>query len=174
MLRIPGQTNQLTQHQSGAIMDYILEQYDTSKLISFSTLKEQYLMKQWLQLQTTTQGPLLQHIFHWAFLTANPTARARYVKEFRRILQVLDDELAEKQWLVGGKCSAADLSYVSFHSRIDFIMRDDAPDVAKEFPNVDTWYKRMGERAAVKKVLADHEQAFKDIAARGANIPGTK
>ncbi len=155
-------------------MDYLLEQYDTSKLISFSTLKEQYLMKQWLQFQTTTQGPLLQHIFHWAFLTANPTARASYVKDFRRVLRVLNDELAEKQWLVGGKCSAADLSYVAFHSRLDFIMREDAPDVAKEFPHVDAWYKRMGERAAVKKVLADHVQAFKVIAARGADVPGTK
>jgi len=87
---------------------------------------------------------------------------------------VLNDELAEKQWLVGGKCSAADLSYVAFHSRLDFIMREDTPDVTKEFPHVDAWYKRMGERAAVKKVLADHVQAFKVIAARGADVPGTK
>lgn len=53
-------------------------------------------------------------------------------------------------------------------------MRKDAPDMAKEFPHVDVWYKRMGERAAVKKVLADHVQAFKVIAARGADVPGTK
>ena len=157
-------------------MDYIIEQYDTNHQISFETLKESYLAKQWLQFQTTTHGPTLQHIFHWFFLDPQLAAKARYVKEFRRVLQVLDGELADgkKEWLVGGKCSVADLSYVSFHSKIAFIMRDDVPDVDKEYPNVAAWYERMKERSAVKKVLQDQDQSLKDIASKGVTIPGTR
>lgn len=103
-------------------------------------MPEQYHAKQWLQFQTTTQGPVLQGVFHWAFVESNPEARASYVKNSRRVLQVLNDELIGKKWLVGGKCSAADLSYVPFHSKLDFIMREAAPDVEKDFMNVDAWF----------------------------------
>ncbi len=150
-------------------MDYLLKQYDMEKRLSFTTMQEQYHMKQWLQFQTTTQGPTLQRIFHWAFLESNPAARSSYINDFRRVLQVLNDELAERQWLVGDKCSAADLRFVPFHSRLDFIMRDDKPDVEVEFPYLDAWYKRMLQRATVQKVLADHRIALKSI-----TLPGGK
>lgn len=79
---------QLLTAQSGAIMDYLLDQYDTEKRITFATLPEQYHMKQWLQFQITTQGPVLQGVFHWVFVEPNPEAHASCVKNFRRILQV--------------------------------------------------------------------------------------
>ncbi|CAD6566006.1 MAG: glutathione S- transferase, nitrogen catabolite repression regulator [Alectoria sarmentosa] len=155
--------------ESGAIMDYIIDRYDTEKRITFTTLPEQYHMKQWLQFQTTTQGPVLQGVFHWSFVESNPEAHASYVKHLRRVLQVLNDELAGKDWLVGGKCSAADLSYVPFHSKLEFIMRDAAPDVEKDFPNVDAWYKRMLERDTVQKMLTDRDEATKKL-----SFPGKK
>jgi len=113
-------------------------------------------MTQWLHFQTTTQRPLLQHIFHWDFLSKNPAAHAYYVTSFRRTLQLLNDESSDKEWLVRDKCSAADLSFVPFHSRIGSIVGADAPEVEREFPKVDAWFKRMGEREAVRKVLGDH------------------
>jgi len=119
--------------ESGAIMDYVIEQYDKEKRISFNTIQEQYLVKQWLQFQTTAQGPTLQRVFFWTSASPNPDPRAKYVNDFRRVLQVLNDELADKTWLVGGKCSAADLSYVPFHGRMDFIMGKDKPD-SKSIP----------------------------------------
>ena len=106
-------------------MDYVVEQYDKEHRISFTDLKEKYLMRQWLQFQTTTQGPMIQQIFHWGGppFASNLEAHAAYVKDVRHVFKVLNDELADKQWLVGDKCSAADLSYVSFHTRLDAIMR---------------------------------------------------
>lgn len=184
--------------ESGAIMDYVLEQYDTEKRISFDSVKEKYVMKQWLQFQTTTQGPLLQQVFFWTSASPNPEARAKYVKDFRRVLGVLDDELADKQWLVGGKCSAADLSYVPFHGRMDFILGKEKPDskyihliwphidchmgclqselltwgsaVEAEVPNVDAWYKRMLERPTVQKAEVDRSAAFRQSLSRDANL----
>ena len=146
-------------------MEYVLEQYDAEKRISFSAIRETYLMKQWLQFQTTTQGPTLQHVLHFGPVFKqqnNPPARAVHVKDFRHVLQVLDNELSEHGgWLVGGKCSAADLSFVPFHSRLDFIMAGDKPDMATEYPHVDAWYKQMLERETVKKVMANHQAALK-------------
>ncbi len=150
-------------------MDYVLDQYDTENRISFTTVPEQYLMKQWLQFQTTTQGPTLQGVFHWAFVEPNPHARASYVKKVRHALQVLNDELAGKEWLVGGKCSAADLSFVPFHSGLDFIMREAAPDVETEYPHVDAWYKRMLGRETVQKMLEDRDEATKKLSFPGKN-----
>jgi glutathione S-transferase len=44
----------------------------------------------------------------------NPEARQRYVDESIRVLRVLDGELEAKAWLVGGKCTAADLVFVPY------------------------------------------------------------
>ncbi|KAL8784485.1 MAG: hypothetical protein Q9195_009032 [Heterodermia aff. obscurata] len=147
--------------ESSAIADYILTQYDTAHSLSFADLEPHFQMRQWLAYQVTTQGPWLQQIFRWSILHSNPEAKAAYVADFRRVLQVLDDHLEGRQWLVGDKCSAADLSFVSFHSRLGFIMREDVPDVEKEFPSVDAWYKRMLEREAVKKVMREHDESLK-------------
>lgn len=150
-------------------MDYVLDQYDTEKRLTFTTLPEQYHMKQWLQFQTTTQGPAIQGFFHWAVLEPNPQARDSYLKQNTHTLHVLNDALAEKEWLVGGKCSAADLSFVPFHSKLGFTMGEAAPDVEKDFPNVHAWYKRMLERDAVQKMLRDWDEARKDL-----KFPGKK
>ena len=50
------------------------------------------------------------------------------MRDILRVLRGLDDELAGKEWLVGGRCSAADLSYVPFTVRMDAIMGGDKPD----------------------------------------------
>ena len=84
-----------------------------------------------------------------------------------RVLRVLEGELSDKQWLVGGKCSAADLSFVPFHARMKDIVGDDCPDVEREYPNVDAWFKRMVERESVRKVLRDREEMTKNLAFLG-------
>ena len=144
-------------------MDYLVEQYDKEHLISFSALKEKYLMKQWMQFQTTTQGVILQQILAWT-RTPNPEARTYYLNRSLHVIKVLNDELANKEWLVGGRCSAADLCYVPFGSRLDFIMGADKPDMEKNYPNFDAWIKRMLGRDAVKVTLAEQREALKKLA----------
>ena len=118
-------------------------------------------MRQWMQVSNTAHGPTLRHVFHWTNLSPNTTARTYYIEAFRHVMKVLNDELEGKEWLVGGKCSAADLSFVSFQSRIGFILRDDVPDMEKEYPRVDAWYKRMAQRQTVKKVTGEHVDTLK-------------
>ena len=40
-------------------------------------------------------------------------------------------------------------------------MREDVPDVEREFPEVERWYRRMCERGAVKKVRGEHDESLK-------------
>ena len=84
--------------------------------------------------------------------------------------KVLDDELAqrggdgkEKEWLVGDKCSAADLVFFPFHSRVEVILGEDAKGFKEEYPHVDAWYQRMVERDAVKKVKGDMADALQQL-----------
>ena len=42
------------------------------------------------------------------------SALERYQKEVLRVLGVLDSVLSKKQWLVGDKCSVADLSFITY------------------------------------------------------------
>ncbi|OBZ71432.1 hypothetical protein A0H81_08375 [Grifola frondosa] len=41
-----------------------------------------------------------------------PSAIVRYQKETLRVLSVLEDVLSKQEWLVGGRCTVADLSFI--------------------------------------------------------------
>lgn len=47
----------LTLWESGAIYQYLIEQYDTDKRLSYTTVKEKNLCNQWLHFQMSGQGP---------------------------------------------------------------------------------------------------------------------
>lgn len=42
-----------------------------------------------------------------------PSAIERYQKETLRVFSVLEGVLSKQDWLVGGKCTIADLSFVT-------------------------------------------------------------
>jgi glutathione S-transferase len=43
--------------ESGAIIQYIIEQHDTERKLSYEGLKERSLSNQWLMFQMSGQGP---------------------------------------------------------------------------------------------------------------------
>ena len=48
-----------------------------------------------------------------------PSVIERYQKEIIRVLGVLESVLSQKQWLVGDKCSVADLSFITYAFLLD-------------------------------------------------------
>ncbi|KAJ9610665.1 hypothetical protein H2200_005442 [Cladophialophora chaetospira] len=102
--------------ESGAIIEYLLETYDKAFLISFPTARERSLARQWLYFQVAFQGPPLSQVFVFSNFERNSKARAYFVKESLRVLQVLDQTLQHREWLVGGKRSAADLVYIPYYA----------------------------------------------------------
>ena len=64
-----------------------------------------------------------------------PSAIERYQKETQRVFSVLDGVLAKQEWLVGGKCTIADISFVPWNRFAISVSLKDV-DVEKEYPHV--------------------------------------
>lgn len=73
----------------------------------------------------------------------------------KRVCAVRDKALEGKQYLVGNKCTYADLSFVIWDHLMPMLFAEGDVDVEKEYPNYYAWHKRLTERASVKKALAD-------------------
>lgn len=50
-------TTGVTLWESGAIIEYLIDQYDTSNKLSFKSSPEKYQTLQWLHFQMSGQGP---------------------------------------------------------------------------------------------------------------------
>lgn len=105
----------LTIWESGAIVDYLLEVYDKSHKLHFEGLKDRTEMRQWLYFQQTFQGPNLSLARRFILTTPVDVARERFVGECLRVCEVLEGALQGKEWLVGGRCSVADLMFIPHH-----------------------------------------------------------
>ena len=64
--------------------------------------------------------------------------------------------LEGKQYLVGDKCTYADLSFVIWdHMTPMLFTEEDGVDFTKDYPHYYAWHKRLMERPAVKVAVAD-------------------
>lgn len=88
-----------------------------------------------------------------------PSAVERYANEVLRVTMVLNNVLEGKQWLVGDKCTYADLSFIHWAKGAPLLLGDKQVDFKKEYPNYDAWLQRMIERPAVKRMLEEQEKA---------------
>ena len=164
----------LTLWESGAIIEYLIERYDTENLLGFAPgTAESYLAKQWLYFQTTGQGPYYGQAIWFKKYHAEqlPSAIDRYVKEINRVSGVLEGHLARQKekvggsapgdgpWLVSDKFSYADLAFIpwQFVAGMFFPKEEYTED---DYPLVKEWLGRMTSREAVKSVL---EKAFKPL-----------
>ena len=81
------------------------------------------------------------------------SAQTPYANELKRIVGILDRVLKGKEWLVGDKCTYADLAFVMWNTQIDDIMKDYDWNIA-EYPNLKRWQEAMLARESLKKVLS--------------------
>jgi glutathione S-transferase len=157
----------LTIWESGAIVEYLIEAYDTKHQISFAPgTPEYYHAKQWLFFQVSGQGPYFGQLgwflkFHHEQL---PSAIERYVNEVNRVVGVLEGWLAKQKqeygdsassggpWLVGNKYSYADIAFVQWQRVIGMVTTKDQYDLDK-FPHVKEWLGKMTSREAIKTAL---------------------
>lgn len=97
------------------------------------------------------------NIFHEKIYGESPeSAKVRYGAEVKRVAGVLDSVLKERDWLVGDKCTYADLAFVMWNTQIAFFMGSREGDQAwrpEEFPHFKRWQEAMLARESVKKVM---------------------
>jgi glutathione S-transferase len=84
-----------------------------------------------------------------------PSAIDRYNNEVLRVLSVLEDILKDKEWLVGGKCSYADLSFLPWNGLLGWMSGFDGWQ--EKYPKVAAWDAKMNELDSVKKMKAAKE-----------------
>lgn len=145
--------------ESGAITEYLIEKYDVEHMISPASFTEMYHAKQWLYFQVSGQAPYYGQA-SW-FIKFHPkkvqSAIERYQKEIHRVCGVLESVLQKQEWLVGEKCTYADLCFVAWQR---FGPRFGGEDLYENFPKVGAWMKRMEVRETVTKVYADQDRAI--------------
>ncbi|EER24155.1 Glutathione S-transferase, putative [Coccidioides posadasii C735 delta SOWgp] len=143
--------------ESGAIVNYLITEYDTEHKLSFPVgTKEYHLTQQWLHFQMSGQGPYYGQWFWFKNYHSEqlPSAVERYANEVRRVTVVLDKWLENKQFLVGDKYTFADLAFFPWQMLVPSLA---GVDMEKEAPNVHRWMENMKNRPAVAKVLEEHK-----------------
>ncbi|KKO98495.1 URE2 [Trichoderma harzianum] len=152
----------ITLWESGAIIEYLIENYDTEQKISHgSQSPEKWLEKQFLYFQVSGQGPYFGQYTWFARLHHEqlPSAKERYLNEIKRVIGVLNTILEGKNYLVGEKATYADLSFITWALIGQNAVESTGVDLDKEAPNYVAWMKRLLDRPAVQKALQEKEKA---------------
>jgi GST-like protein len=139
--------------ESGAILIYLAEK--TGRLIG-STPAEKYRIIQWVMFQMGGVGPMFGQLgFFVKFGGAavqDPIPRQRYIAEAKRLLAVLDKELAHREW-IAGEYSIADIAIAPWLRTLDFYGARELVGW-DEFPNVKAYLDRFLARPAVQRGLS--------------------
>ncbi|KAK8078921.1 hypothetical protein PG994_002728 [Apiospora phragmitis] len=89
--------------ESGAIITYLVDQYDTEHALTYTGLADKHHLNQFVNLHPEKL----------------PSAIDRYTKQVTRVLGVLEGWLDGKDWLVGDKMTYAVMVWVSWNERLD-------------------------------------------------------
>ncbi|KAG0124137.1 glutathione S-transferase [Tuber indicum] len=144
--------NDFTIWESGAIMQYIVQKYDREHKLLFDNFEDNMHVEQWLMFQMSGQGPYYGQAAWFTHYHPEkvPSAVDRYVKEIKRVLGVLDAWLADKEYLVGGRLSIADIAFVPWHEALGYLDNEEVNNWKKEFPNAGAWHERVMALPAAK------------------------
>ncbi len=136
--------NGLKLFESGAIMLYLAEKY--GKFLPTDPMKKARAYE-WLMWQMGGFGPMLgqTHAFHHFNKGKSDWGEDRFLTETKRLYTVLNTRLEGRDYIVDDY-SIVDMACWPWASRYEW------QDInLADFPNVQAWYKRVGERPAVQK-----------------------
>ncbi|QMW29008.1 glutathione S-transferase [Aspergillus flavus] len=153
----------ITLWESGAIVEYLIDNYDTEHELSYTDFATKYETKAWLHFQVSGQGPYYGQAgwFNRAHPERLPSVIERYGNEMRRVTGVLDSVLKNREWLVGDKCTYVDLCFMPWQRWVSKYATD-AENVDRDFPHAAAWFKKLSERPSVKKVFSDQDRAIEE------------
>ncbi|WP_416667717.1 glutathione S-transferase N-terminal domain-containing protein [Egbenema bharatensis] len=137
--------------ESGAILQYLAEK--TGKFL-LSDIRGRAEVMQWLFWQMGGLGPMLGQNHHFSQYAPEkiPYAINRYVKETERLYGVLDDRLADREF-VAGDYSIADMAAYPW-----IVPYERQGQNLEDFPHLNRWFHAIQSRPAVKRAYAKAEQ----------------
>jgi glutathione S-transferase len=158
---------------------YLIDQYDKEGKLSYSDALRKYASVQWLMFQVSGkhyqpvdipvrcahsysgQGPYFGQATWFARFHPEklPSAIDRYVNEIDRVLGVLDDALSRNKtgWLVGDRCTYADISFVTWAATGEGLLRGLQKDagLVEKYPHYSAWFATLKERPAIARALQE-------------------
>ncbi|UKV15722.1 glutathione S-transferase family protein [Thalassospiraceae bacterium SW-3-3] len=152
---------------SNAILIYLAEK--TGKFLGAAEDRGELLS--WLMFIASGLGPFSGQAVHFQHVApaGNDYGVNRYRKEIERHYKVMDDHLAQREFVVGDSYTITDMSLWGWIERAAFVMKSDAP--LDPYPNLKKWYQGICARPAVERARkVGSEHAFKsemdDVAKR--------
>ena len=154
--------------ESGAVLLYLAEK--SGKLMP-TDLAGRYDVMQWLLFQMSGIGPMQGQavVFVRYFPEQVPQAISRYCNESRRLYEVLDRRLSDRDYLTGDY-SIADIANYSwvrsyYWARVDIEGLD----------NLQAWMKRMAEKPGIQRgcEVPQGAKSAKDLKEGGSKITTT-
>lgn len=141
--------------ESGAILLYLADK--TGKFLGDGPA-DRWRATQWLMFQMGGIGPIFGQLGFFVKFAGkdfeDKRPRDRYVDESKRLLGVMDQALAGRDWFLGDSYSIADISMLGMvRNLIGFYGAGDLVEFDR-FANVKTWLERGLVRPAVQRGLA--------------------
>ena len=135
---------EITVFESGAILIYLAEK--TGKLLP-SANKERFQVIEWLMFQMASVGPMFGQYNHFNRYAPEkiPYAIERYKKETLRLYEVLNKQLADKEFICG-TYSIADIATFPWIAAYKFMEL-----TLDNHPHLQRWVFSMKQRSAVQK-----------------------
>ncbi|KAJ5372024.1 glutathione S-transferase [Penicillium concentricum] len=136
--------------ESGSIMLYLVNKYDTDRKISYAPGTPEYIEQvSWLMFQTGGIGPMQGQANHFRLVASvrSDYAIKRYIDETKRLYSVLEYRLKESTYLAGSKYTIADITNYTWVRRGPQMLEIDL----SEFPALKNWVDEIDKRAAVQK-----------------------
>ena len=154
--------------ESAAIVIHLAE-VAKSDLLPTEPAARARVMK-WVMFQAANIGPNFGNFVHFIMVKKLTTADypvQRYGTEVKRLLNVLDKQLATNAYIAGDEYSLADIMMFhwaqAFFYWIPSAFAEPAEYVGltdpEQFKNVRAWTSKVAERPAVKKTAEVYEQA---------------
>ncbi len=134
----------ITLMESGAILMYLAQK--TGRFMS-SDNPRYWEELQWLMYQMGQVGPMLGQTHHFVKFNPGKSAYAeeRYSGETRKVYEILNNRLANREFLVSDY-SVADIAIWPWISRYEFQQMN-----LHEYPNLLRWYLQIAARPAVQR-----------------------
>ncbi|KAI0878703.1 glutathione S-transferase [Hypoxylon argillaceum] len=136
-----------------AILGYLTRRYDPEHKFSFPVESNEYdEAETWMAWQHGGLGPMQGQANHFLRFAKEkiPYGIQRYVGETERLYGILNTRLADREYVVGGKFSIADINLLGWVNAATL----SGLDLEADFPNVQKWLERCLARPGVQKGFA--------------------
>jgi GST-like protein len=140
--------------ESGAILIWLAER--SGKFLPASG-PARYSILQWVMVQMASIGPMLGQVNHFQLLPpgSEPYSLGRYLAQAERLYRLLDDRLAQREWIAGDSYSIADIityPWARYLEQHGF--------AAADYPYFVRWRGKIDARPAVIRATAKADEAF--------------